>query len=124
MGKRNKVKQREHAKEKAVKENEIKMQEALQNDQCPICFEPFDGEDGPPWENSLGCANKHNICVDCMRVICRPNVLAKRGEEGFEFDCPICRDVNLLHDRHMMVLVKGSWPKFVESMNDALSRLA
>ena len=43
MGKRSKVIQREKAKEKAEKENEIKMQEALENDQCPICFEPFEG---------------------------------------------------------------------------------
>jgi hypothetical protein len=124
MGKRNKVKQREAQATKAVKENEIKMQEAIQNDQCPVCFDPFEGKDGPPYDNSLGCSNKHPICVPCMRVLVRPNLLAKRGEPGFEFTCPICREESLLDDSHIMVLVKGSWPKLVESMHNALSQLA
>ena len=126
MGKRNKIIHRELAKEKAVKENEMKVQEAIQNDQCPICFDPFAGNNGPPYQNSLGCSNRHSFCVPCMRELVRPNLLAKKGggEDAIEFTCPLCRDVNVLKDKHVMVLIKGSWPKFRESMEEAFSHLA
>jgi len=121
MAKRNRAKQREHAKEKAKKENEIKMQEAVESDQCPVCFEPFEGN-GPPYDDSIGCENKHSFCVPCVRELVRPRLHAKFGEEAFQFTCPICREEAKLTEEHVMVLLKGSWKRYVENMKDELIR--
>ena len=79
---------------------------------CPVCTNPFGAKHpigGVP-DNTLGCANGHLVCVDCMSHL----LVAKEDKCNAScsmtaYICPMCRAHACIGNVHLLVLAKRSW---------------
>lgn len=82
-------------------------------DECPVCFRELCAGDAPP--PALECANGHQVCTECVRVLVRPG---GRQRSRLRYRCPCCRANTGLTLYHMMVLVKGDWASARAAFDD------
>lgn len=86
---------------------------------CPVCMDAMLAAHDADYvaDNAVGCANNHQICVGCVRQLTMPTELCSPTCCGFNYKCPICRDVCCLRASYVLVLLRGSQGAAKELVN-------
>lgn len=80
--------------------------------ECPVCLEAVIGPD-----NSIGCPNRHFVCLICAARTVKPCHFCESTEcTGMLRSCPICRGVSIVRPTLAMAMLHGSW-KAVSGMH-------